>query len=212
VRVERRGRPCPWVTLRAARFVLEGAIRAAAKARAGTEVSAEAGFWLSDCGCRASAEDKCRSRIDVCLGFVREANSGGGNLRPAKVADALEVLAEADRHHLVSRPFADKAGQVVGICFCCDCHCAYFRDPALAGSCAPGRLVAVSDDACDGCGECVPVCYFGARGEEGALAHPERCAGCGLCAEACLSGAIAMAGREVVEPAEHDRKPGGGEW
>ncbi len=27
VRMERRGRPCPWVTLRAARFVLEGARR-----------------------------------------------------------------------------------------------------------------------------------------------------------------------------------------
>ena len=30
-----------------------------------------------DCGCRAPAEDKCRSRTDVCLGFVQEANSGG---------------------------------------------------------------------------------------------------------------------------------------
>lgn len=146
--------------------------RAAATARARAEVSAETGFWLSDCGCRASAEDKCRSRIDVCLGFVREANSGGGNLRPAKVAEAHEVLAEAGRHHRVSRPFADKAGQVVGICFCCDCHCAYFRDPALAGSCAPGRLVAVTDD--------------------------DACDGCGLCAEGCLSGAIAMAGREAA--------------
>ena len=122
----------------------------------------------------------CRSRTDVCLGFVQEANSGGGNLRPAKVADALEVLAEAGRHHLVTRPFADRAGKVMGICVCCDCHCAYFRDPALVGTCAPGRLVAVSDEAtCDGCGVCVPVCYFGARSKEGALVDPARCAGCG---------------------------------
>jgi len=72
-------------------------------------IRAQTEFWLSDCGCRAPAKDKCRSRTDLCLGFVKEPVSGGGNLRPAKLADALEVLAEAGRHHLVTRPFTDRA-------------------------------------------------------------------------------------------------------
>ena len=87
----------------------------------------------------------------------------------------------------------------MGICVCCDCHCAYFRDPALVGTCAPGRLVAVSDEAtCDGCGVCVPVCYFGARSKEGALVDPARCAGCGLCVEVCPAGATTMEKRRAA--------------
>ena len=116
----------------------------------------------------------------MCLGFVKEPVSGGSNLRPAKLTDALEVLAEAGRHHLVTRPFTD--------------------NPDLAGSCAPGRLVAVSDEAtCDGCGVCVPVCYFGARSKEGALVDSARCAGCGLCVEVCPAGATTMEKRETAQ-------------
>jgi electron transport complex protein RnfB len=163
-------------------------------------IRAQAELWISDCGCRASAKDKCRSRTDLCLAFFKEPVSGGANLRPAKLADALEVLAETDRHHLVTRPFTDGAGKVKGMCICCDCHCDYFHDPSLAGSCAPGRFVAVSDEAtCDGCGVCVPVCYFGARSKEGALVDSARCAGCGLCVEVCPAGATAMEKREAAQ-------------
>jgi heterodisulfide reductase subunit A len=46
---------------------------------------------------------------------------------------------------------------------------------------------------CVGCGDCIPVCQYGAifRSAQGkAEINPVLCQGCGTCAAACLAGAI----------------------
>ena len=48
----------------------------------------------------------------------------------------------------------------------------------------------VETDRCQGCGNCVKACVFGARslGRDG-KARVEGCYGCGLCVSCCPSGA-----------------------
>ncbi|MDY0308014.1 MAG: 4Fe-4S binding protein [Desulfovibrionaceae bacterium] len=52
--------------------------------------------------------------------------------------------------------------------------------------------VEVLDQACSGCGQCVPACREEAITTEAArvVIHPERCLGCGQCVLACSAGAI----------------------
>jgi MinD superfamily P-loop ATPase len=64
-----------------------------------------------------------------------------------------------------------------------------------------GWEVALDESACDGCGECLRVCRFGAveltpeNGSVLARIDPFACEGCGFCARVCPPGAITMSRR-----------------
>jgi Pyruvate/2-oxoacid:ferredoxin oxidoreductase delta subunit len=154
-------------------------------------------FWVSNCGCREQRGQCARSRMDVCLAFNPEDQASGSGKREATVKDARAILDEAADKHLVARPFRNKERTATdGICFCCDDCCGYFLNPEE--KCDKGDLVAVTDlDQCTDCGECVPVCHFGARAMEGdkLAVDPERCYGCGLCASVCPLECIEMVPR-----------------
>ena len=126
-------------------------------------------FLISDCGCREERSECRRSRQDVCLYVVPDFPPTGGN------------------HREVSR--------TEGICFCCDDCCGYFQ--ADDEPCDKGASIESTTDACNHCGECVRVCYFGAGTTvDGALVvDGNKCYGCGLCAYVCATDCIAMMGR-----------------
>ena len=156
-------------------------------------------FWVSNCGCR-EARGKCsRSRIDVCLQFSEVTAAGPSGLHEISRVEAEEILREAEDKHLVRRPFRDDntRKETEGICFCCDDCCGYFMEPGEY-TCDKGDLIETTDmEACTHCGECVEVCYFGARRmREGKLAvGREKCYGCGLCTDVCPEDCIELVPR-----------------
>jgi heterodisulfide reductase subunit A len=62
------------------------------------------------------------------------------------------------------------------------------------------QVAIVSEAACDGCGDCVTACAFGAISLEGAdgsraaTVSAASCKGCGACAPACPRDAIDLQG------------------
>jgi NAD-dependent dihydropyrimidine dehydrogenase PreA subunit len=62
---------------------------------------------------------------------------------------------------------------------------------------AKGRPKVNIDTACNGCGECVPVCPTDAiAGEQGKrhIVDKEKCIGCGICLDKCPIHAISLWG------------------
>jgi ferredoxin len=152
-------------------------------------------FWVSNCGCRESGKGCGCSRLDVCLFFTPDSRGTGTNLREVGRDFVDGILKEAQRKHLVSRPFADKEDpkKIQGICFCCSDCCAFFQNPHLV--CAKGVFhEKTNHKACISCGTCVDVCYFNAREiRDGELVENlEQCFGCGLCADVCPMHCIVM--------------------
>ena len=72
------------------------------------------------------------------------------------------------------------------------------REREAAREFAGGLDVTVDEGSCNGCGECVRVCRFGAVETDGdgtARIDPFACEGCGFCARVCPAGAITTARR-----------------
>jgi len=155
-------------------------------------------YWVSNCGCREPRGDCQRSRMDVCL-FLKPDMGGTGSGFKEVDRDFVDgIFAEARRKRLVARPFRDDADQskAQGLCFCCDCCCAYFLNPGEA--CGKGSEIEATDlEGCVACGNCVNQCYFDARalGDEVVVVDAKACYGCGLCVDVCPSRCIEMKAR-----------------
>jgi len=155
-----------------------------------------------ECPCRASREHGCEPR-DVCLiigepfaGFIEEHHPRTS--RRITAAEAVEILREEDaRGHAHHAFFKDAMlGRFYAICNCCSCCCgaigAHRRGiPMLASS---GYVSTVNEELCQGCGQCVDFCQFGAlsllNGTSGVTY--EICMGCGVCVAKCDHGALTL--------------------
>ena len=156
-------------------------------------------FWISNCGCRESGDGCKRSRVDLCLFFDAQMGGTGADFKEVDEKFARGILEEAEDKRLVARPFRyeDDKTRVQGICFCCDDCCWYFQEEGRYES-DKGKFVERTEtDSCGACGECVDVCYFGAREiADGALSVVEDdCFGCGLCTDVCTESCISMVER-----------------
>jgi len=155
-------------------------------------------FFVYDCGCRTAKGGCTRSRSDVCLFFA--GGDGTGESAPKEIAkaDVDEIFREADEKKLVARPFRNKERtETDGICFCCDDCCGYFLN-AEEEHCDKGALIEeTSYFDCTDCGDCIPICHFGARRiDDGALeVNRDKCFGCGLCAQVCPEDCIDLVPR-----------------
>jgi ferredoxin len=161
-----------------------------------------------DCPCRVSRPNPCLP-LGVCLivgepfaSFVLEHHPGRS--RPIDQQEAATILREEhDRGHVHHAFFKDAMlGRYYAICNCCSCCCGAIQmwrgsTPMLASS---GYVAEVDADLCEGCGDCVETCQFGALSlvEEVATVDYELCMGCGVCVSRCANDAHSL----VADPAK----------
>jgi NAD-dependent dihydropyrimidine dehydrogenase PreA subunit len=158
-------------------------------------------YWVMNCGCREERGAKCaRSRMDLCLMFREDiVGSEGSGKKEISKTELEDIFKEAKEKHLVTRPFRNDKDRTKteGICFCCDCCCGYFQNP-IENVCDKGDFIEKTQkEDCTDCGECVQVCYFGAKKmEDGELSiERDECYGCGLCVDVCPTECIQMISR-----------------
>ena len=157
-------------------------------------------FWVSNCGCREKRDVCSRSRIDLCLTFREDSpGSGGSGRKEISMVELGEIFHEAKAKHLVTRPFRNEKNMTLtdGICFCCDDCCEYFLNLDETRCDKGASIEKTEKDDCNNCGECVQVCFFGARKmeEEELVVNQNDCYGCGLCTDVCPEYCIQMVPR-----------------
>ena len=157
-------------------------------------------FAVADCICRKEkhmAGESCDKPLETCLimGQGAEYYERHGIGRPISKAEALEILALADKHGLVLQPANTK--EAGNICCCCGDCCGVLRNVKRYPQ--PGTLVSspyyaiVDEEICSACETCLERCQMDAIQVNGhAQVLRERCIGCGLCVTTCATGAMSL--------------------
>lgn len=149
---------------------------------------------------------------ETCRGLLREEGEslftapelkGVEALTPAETATLLEQF---EREGLVHTLWTFGSPFIGGLCNCDrqSCMALKFLETGL-DVLAPGEtLAAVDKDLCDGCGQCLKRCPFGAialpRAAGKARVEPSKCYGCGVCRTTCAPGALALSPRPGAPP------------
>jgi ferredoxin len=159
-----------------------------------------------DCPCRSARENPCLP-LDVCL-IVGEPFASFMLEHHAKKAraitrdEAVAILeAENKRGHVAHAFFKDAMlDRFYAICNCCSCCCGAMQaqrsgTPMLSSS---GYVCKLDVGTCVKCGDCEPLCQFGAIDLSRAYHIDEEiCMGCGVCVNACQYDALSL----VLDPA-----------
>jgi len=160
---------------------------------------------ITECYCRKKYSH-CDSPIANCIWFGKPLLLEQLNpvVRHNPSPEEVErILLEAEKAGLVHQTvFVPDLNTVYCLCNCCPCCCLSFRSPQV--NYRPMRespyLAAFRVTQCNGCGACVPRCYFDAlvAREAGAVPryYPKRCTGCGLCVSACPARALTLIPRQ----------------
>ncbi|MDR2193347.1 MAG: 4Fe-4S dicluster domain-containing protein [Treponema sp.] len=159
-------------------------------------------LYLSPCDCR-SLSGNCGKPQLTCLSYRGGPNTfaGRGIAKPVSREEGKRVVMEAERAGLMHT-----AGPMA-ICNCCGDCCYLFRAGKRRSSMPRWPLIlwiiALAEERCVRCGQCVRRCHFGAlamkasRGRKNVISlDQERCAGCGICVSACPSGALSVRRRD----------------
>ena len=178
------------------------------------------------CYCRHKKQhtgDSCDAPMDICMTFgnVADSLSRNGYARKIGASECLELLDQAQEHHLVQ--FGENIQKTPSfICNCCGCCCEALMGARRFGYQNPiattNFLPAVSAD-CNGCGKCVQICpveamtlvstndptrpkSMRAKVDEGL------CLGCGVCAGVCGKKYILMEPRQkrVITPVDSSHR------
>jgi electron transport complex protein RnfB len=183
------------------------------------EILVRAKSWgVLDCTCRArtrQAGQGCSYPLQTCLFTAPDEGAFEDDelIRSISHEESLRILRESADRGLVPTTYNIGDYHPV-ICNCCPCCC-----PTLRGVVEFNRptVVAHSDfratvdeTACEGCGDCLKRCHFGALSlpEGVCVADHARCMGCGLCAVVCPHDALSLVRRPESEtpppPADRD--------
>ncbi|MGD8627388.1 MAG: 4Fe-4S dicluster domain-containing protein, partial [Anaerolineae bacterium] len=183
------------------------------------ETSSRRGISLCYCRHKMSHVGRaCDGPLDICMTFGGVASSliKHGFAREVDVAEGLDLLQQAQDHHLVQ--FGENVRQDVAfICNCCGCCCEALIAARRFGWLNPVHttnfMPRVDREACDGCGKCVNACPVEAMALVSANdAHRPRrrrawlnedlCLGCGVCVGVCPGRHLRLESRpqRVITP------------
>lgn len=178
---------------------------------------------ISICYCRHKMEHvgrACDAPMDICMTFgaVAASLAKHGFARTVGVAEGLDLLQQAQDHHLVQ--FGENVRQGVAfICNCCGCCCEAmitarrfaWLDPVHTTDYLPQTQL----EECNGCGKCVNVCPVEAMTlvsandpyrpkRRKARLNEDLCLGCGVCVSVCPDQGIRLESRpeRVITPVD----------
>jgi ferredoxin len=184
-----------------------------------SELLATARSWgVLDCWCRTrtgQAGQRCSYPLSNCLVFAPEEGAYDNDelIRAISLEESLRVLRQAADGGLVHTT-GNYGDHDYSICNCCPCCCSLLRGavefhrPAVVAH--SDFYTVVDGTACEGCGDCIDRCHFGALSlpESVSVVDRTRCVGCGLCALACSFDALSLgrrpAGETPSRPADAD--------
>jgi Na+-translocating ferredoxin:NAD+ oxidoreductase subunit B len=163
---------------------------------------------VAPCICRRErqiAGEGCSKVEEACLVFDAGADlyRHNGLGRPIEHAEALAILARAEKEGLVLQPGNSQAPS--NICCCCGCCCGVLRNlkayPKPAELVSSPFVVSTNPAACQGCGVCVTRCQMDALSleSERVVLKVDRCIGCGLCITTCPTDSLALARKPESE-------------
>jgi NAD-dependent dihydropyrimidine dehydrogenase PreA subunit len=168
-----------------------------------TEMLTSAKSWgVLDCICRTQTRQAgrgCSHPLESCLVFApfEGAFDDDESIRAISQEESLRILREAEDRGLVHTT-GNIGEHDFNICNCCACCCGllrgvieFHRPTVIAHS---DFSVTVDETACEGYGDCVKRCDFGALSLPGdvCVVDHARCVGCGQCVLACSAGALSL--------------------
>ena len=175
-----------------------------------TELLEGAMSWgVRDCICRVQQKllgKGCDHPLETCLVFAPVKNAFDRSTvdRAITKEEALRILSETEEAGLVHSSGNYRDG-IEYICNCCICCCGIMRGIAEFGiMSAVARSdfqIAIEDELCSGCGECIERCHFHAISVPDGIvvADYSRCMGCGLCVLVCPTEGLHLVRRRAGE-------------
>ncbi|RJS71894.1 MAG: 4Fe-4S dicluster domain-containing protein [Candidatus Syntrophoarchaeum sp. WYZ-LMO15] len=144
-------------------------------------------------------------------------------VEPLTVDEAIDEVVRRDREGLVHTVWTFKTPYIAAVCQCATPVCLALRQALDFGYMLhKGEYVGVIDTGkCDGCGECVSRCQFGAIKFDPVIGKAYidmwKCYGCGVCRAVCDRGAISMRERQSIPELKDEwfepiKVPGSGRW
>jgi electron transport complex protein RnfB len=163
---------------------------------------------VAPCVCRQEkqvAGEGCDKPLETCLimGSFATYYVHNGLGRTIDQAEALAILAQAEKEGLVLQPA--NAKDAINICACCGCCCGILtnvkRHPKPASLVASAFVAALDVETCEGCGTCEMRCQMEAIYVDNghATLDLDRCIGCGLCVSTCPTESLSLRRKPEAE-------------
>jgi NAD-dependent dihydropyrimidine dehydrogenase PreA subunit len=185
-------------------------------------VENEKSFAAGVCYCRHHAylvDEPCKvegvpERSCLSFGKVADFVVDRGFGEPVSKEECLQILEATEKAGLVHNA-NNNVGGLVFVCNCCGCCCGFLkmlRDHDIKAMLALSNFqVAVDEDTCTGCGDCIDRCQMEALRLEGEVVTVklEHCVGCGNCVSACPTESLSMERRSDTRPPEIEASFGG---
>ena len=185
-------------------------------------VEKEESFAAAVCYCRHHAYligDPCKLEgvpERACLSFGKVADFVVERKFGQRISkqECLQILEDVEKAGLVHNA-NNNLGNLVFVCNCCGCCCGFLkmlREHDVKAMLALSNFqVAIDEETCTGCGDCVDRCQMEALRLEGEVVtvNTNHCVGCGNCVTVCPTESLSMERRSDTRPPSIEASFGG---